>query len=201
MVRQMSQTELIFSYYRERPKVPIPHAEVVDWSTAEWTRLTGKVFRDPDRAIRKLHQEGKLQKLGKGIYCYDPDLIAAVDLEDFSEVQRDAILKRDGYRCVICGASQENGVELHVDHIKPKDKGGRATVSNGQTLCSPHNMRKKNYGQTETGKMMFIRLLDLAQESNDASLYEFIRDVLLTYERHGINGHIEWNQPGDFAAD
>ena len=46
----------------------------------------------------------------------------------------------------------QDGVELQVDHIKPKDKGGKATFENGQTLCATHNFRKKNYRQTETGK-------------------------------------------------
>ena len=201
MVRPSSQTELIFSYYQDRPREPIPHAEVVDWATNEWTRQTGKVFRDPDRSIRKLHQEGRLQKIRKGVYCYDPELVSDPQLEDFTAAQRAAILERDGHKCVICGLGAGSGRELHVDHIKPKDKGGRASVSNGQTLCSEHNMRKKNYGQTETGKKMFIRLLNLAQEERDSALCEFIQDVLLTYERHGINGHIEWNRPGDFAAD
>ncbi len=188
----MSQIDLIFSYYRERPNKAIPHAEVVDWAVAEWQRRSGKVFRDPDRAIRKLHQEGKLQKLGKGLYAYDPKLEVSRMLEDFSEADKRKILERDGYRCVVCGAGRESGIELQVDHIKPKDKGGRATIENGQTLCAMHNFRKRNLGQTETGKKMFIRLYDVARETGDRQLCEFIRDVLLTYERHNINGHIVW---------
>ena len=194
MAGRISQKELIFAYYRDRPNRTIPHAEVVDWATAEWERQTGKVLRDPDRPIRKLHQEGKLQKLDKGLYRYDPDLVNAPVLEDFSERNKRAILKRDGYRCVVCGASQAEALELHVDHIKPKDKGGRATVENGQTLCSMHNMRKRNLGQTETGKKMFIRLLEVAMSTGDHELCAFIEDVLLTYERHNINGHIVWRK-------
>ncbi len=197
----MSQQSLIFSYYEARPHQVIPHAEVVDWAVSEWQKQTGKVFRDPDRAIRKLHQEGKLLKHRKGEYCYDPDLVTDPDLEDFTERQKRAILRRDGYKCVVCGATKASGAELQVDHIKPKDKGGKATIANGQTLCGTHNYRKKNYGQTETGKKMFIRLLELAEEEHDADLCKFIRDVLCTYEEHGINGHIVWEKPGDFAAD
>ena len=197
----MSQMELIFSYYRDRPREAIPHAEVVDWATAEWQRRTGKVFRDPDRSIRKLHQEGKLLKLSKGVYAFDPDLSRTRQLEDFDARQKELIMQRDAHRCVVCGAGQADGVELQVDHIKPKDKGGRATIDNGQTLCAMHNFRKKNLGQTETGKKMFLRLLNLAQQEGDQKLCEFITDVLLTYERHGINGHIQWKRRGDFAAD
>ncbi len=197
----MSQSDLIFSYYRDRPNRPIPHAEVVDWATREWQRRTGKVFRDPDRAIRKLHQEGKLQKLAKGVYQYDPGLEVTRMLEDFSTANRQEVLQRDGYKCVVCGASREEGVELHVDHIKPKDKGGRAIVSNGQTLCAMHNNRKKNLGQTETGKKMFIRLYEVASETGDQQLCAFIRDVLLTYERHNINGHVVWRESEQASVD
>ncbi|MCY3557299.1 MAG: HNH endonuclease signature motif containing protein [Chloroflexi bacterium] len=195
MARRMNQKEFIFSYYQERPNVTIPHAEVVDWATAEWEQRTGKKLRDPDRMIRKLHQEGMLQKLGNGSYRYDPDLTVDRMLEDFSSADKQEILKQDGYRCVICGASRAEGVELHVDHIKPKDRGGRATIENGQTLCAMHNYRKKNLGQTETGKKMFIRLYDVARDTGDKQLCEFIRDVLKTYERHNINGHIVWRDP------
>ncbi len=34
----------------------------------------------------------------------------------------------------------------------PKDKCGKTTLENGQTLCSVCNFRKKNYNQTESGK-------------------------------------------------
>lgn len=195
MAHRVTQKEFIFSYYRERPNQTIPHADVVDWATTEWERMTGKALRDPDRAIRNLHQEGKLQKLAKGVYRYDPDLEVSRMLEDFSLDTKREILKRDGYKCVVCGASRQSGVELHVDHIKPKDKGGRATVENGQTLCAMHNYRKKNLGQTETGKKMFIRLYEVARSTGDTQLCEFIRDVLSTYERHDINGHIVWRDP------
>ncbi len=133
-----------------------------------------------------------MQKLGKGVYRYDPELVVSRMLEDFSADDKHAILKRDGYKCVVCGASEKEGIELHVDHIKPKDKGGFATIKNGQTLCAMHNIRKKNLGQTETGKKMFIRLYDVARSTGDSQLCAFIRDVLRTYERHDINGHIVW---------
>ena len=170
-----SQRDLIFQYYRERPGVAVPHAEVVDWATAEYERLTGNVFRDPDRAIRRLYQEGRLQKLSKGIYSYDPALDNPRERADFSAAQKRIILERDGYACVICGARRSEGIELHVDHVRPLSRGGRATLDNGQTLCSMHNMRKKNLGQTETGKKMFIRLLEAAESDGDDDLAAFVQ--------------------------
>jgi|GEM_PF-1359584 hypothetical protein len=48
--------------------------------------------------------------------------------------------------------------------------------------------------QTETGKKMFIRLYEVAKESNDANLENFCREVLELYEKYGINRHIEWKK-------
>ena len=87
------------------------------------------------------------------------------------------ILIRDQYKCVICGEGKKDGIDLHVDHIKPISKGGTAELKNGQTLCSHHNNLKKNFKQTETGKKMFIRLYELSKS-----------------EKNDINGHIEWDE-------
>lgn len=189
-----SQHELIHSYYRRHPGRTIPHAEVVDWAVQEWQSLTGKVLRDPDRAIRKLYQEGRLIKEDKGLYRYEPGLETSRKLVPFTSVQKQAIFARDGHRCVICGAGANEGDELHADHVKPVDRGGESTVENGQTLCSMHNIRKKNLGQTETGKKMFISLLRAARASGDDDLTAFIVDVLRTYDTHGINSHITWRE-------
>ncbi|WP_363316916.1 HNH endonuclease [Helicobacter sp. UBA3407] len=34
---------------------------------------------------------------------------------------------------------KKEGAKLYIDHIKPKDLGGKATLENGQTLCSRRN--------------------------------------------------------------
>ncbi|MBM3129211.1 MAG: HNH endonuclease [Chloroflexi bacterium] len=189
-----TQKELLIEFFKKHPRREIKHPEVVDWVTAEYKKRTGKVFRDPDRGIRQLAQSGFLIKIDTGIYKYDPDLTTKKRLQDFSQEQKKRILERDGYKCVICGKGEKDGVKLHVDHIKPKDLGGRATIENGQTLCSQHNFFKKNFKQTETGKRMFIRLYDAAKAENSAELMDFCGQVLQVYERNNINGHIVWKK-------
>lgn len=54
------------------------------------------------------------------------------------------VLKRDNFRCVICGRSASDGVTLHVDHIKPVSKGGKTELSNLRTLCDYCNLGKSN---------------------------------------------------------
>lgn len=192
--KKQTQSDLLMEYFKKNPERDISHPEIVDWATTRWKQRTEKVFRDPDRGIRKLHQSGYLVKVKKGIYRYNPDGVKQKSLEDFSSKQKSEILKRDGYKCVICGRGKKDGADLHVDHIKSKDFGGKATIENGQTLCSQHNFLKKNLKQTETGKKMFIRLYKLAKKEKNKELEKFCFDILQTYENHKINGHIEWNK-------
>ena len=174
----------------------LSHAQVVDWATEKWEELHKEKLRDPDRAIRILFSKGQLKQIAKGIYQFDPDEVAKVvasDEEYFSEDLRRQIFQRDGHKCVICAMGVDDGYEIHADHIRPRSKGGKATLENGQTICSPHNMLKKNYGQTENGKRMFMRLYQAAIACKDEKHAAFIKDILMTYDEHGINGHIEWN--------
>jgi hypothetical protein len=189
-----SQSQVILEYFKKHPNKNIDHPEVVDWATKEWAKLTKGVLRDPDRAIRKLAQSGILIKVDKGVYKYDPKYVKNRKLEDFTMKQKQEILKRDEYSCVICGFGRKEGLELHVDHIKPKDLGGKATIENGQTLCAPHNFKKKNLGQTETGKKMFIRLYELAKKQGDKDLVKFTSQILDVFEKNNVNGHIEWKK-------
>jgi len=175
---EINQSDLIMEYFRKNPKREIKHPEIVDWVVGEYKKRTGKVFRDPDRAIRKLSQQGALIKIAKGVYKYDPDFINSRELENFSSTEREEIFKRDNFRCVICGRGKAEGIDIHADHIKPKEFGGKAEIENGQTLCAQHNFQKKYYKQTETGKRMFIRLFDLAKKNNDKDLMKFCEEVL-----------------------
>jgi hypothetical protein len=191
---EKTQLGLLMEYFKRNPNRDIPHPEIVDWATSEWKKRTGTVFRDPDRGIRRLHQDGFLIKVRKGVYHYNPKAVNKKNLEDFTAAQKEAILKRDGYKCVQCGMGKREGVELHVDHIIPKDLGGKATLENGQTLCSRCNFLKKNLKQTESGKKMFIRLYELAKSKNNKEMMDFCADILETYERYNINGHIVWKR-------
>ena len=190
----MTQSEMILQYFYEHPNVDIPHPEVVDYVTEKYKEMFGKPLRDPDRAIRKLAQEGNLIKVKKGVYRYDPDLVVKRDLEDFSEADKEIIKKRDGYKCVICGLGPENGVELQVDHILPKDKGGKAVIENGQTLCAKHNFIKKNYGQTEMSKKLFVNMYNTAKKVDDIKTLKFCKEILEVYERNHIDDHIVWKK-------
>ena len=192
--KPQSQLDLLLEFFKQHPNKDITHPEIVDWATQEWKKRTGSVFRDPDRGIRSLHQKGYLIKVHKGVYRYDPQQAINKKREDFTAKQKQAIFERDNFQCVICGQGEKQGMEIHADHIKPKHLSGEATIENGQTLCSQHNFLKKNLKQTETGKKMFIRLYEIAEQQGDEKLEKFCLDILKVYDEHNINGHIKWNK-------
>ena len=194
MNKNKSISDLIIEYFKKHPNKDLSHGPVVDWVEEECKKIYGRKPRDTWRAIRKLHQEGFLIKVKKGVYKYDPDYVSKKELDDFTPELKRLILERDGYKCVICGRTEKEGYELHVDHILPKDKGGKATLENGQTLCSICNFRKKNYNQTESGKKMFIKLWETAKRLGDEKTQNFCEEILNTYEKYNINGHIEWKK-------
>ncbi|PNW32462.1 UNVERIFIED_CONTAM: hypothetical protein BEN50_19360 [Euhalothece sp. KZN 001] len=93
---------------------------------------------------------------------------------------------------MICGRGEADGITIHADHIKPKSLGGTDQLEHGQTLCSQHNFFKKNLQATTTGKKLFIRLYELSKAEGDQELEKFCSEILQVYEKHNINGHIEW---------
>lgn len=188
------QKDLLIEFFEKNPNRNIKHPEIVDWATTEYMKRTSKIFRDPDRQIRQLHQNGYLVKVSTGIYRYDPEVVKKRDLDSFTAVQKRTILKRDEYKCVQCGMGIKEGAVLHVDHIIPRDRGGRSTIGNGQTLCSRCNFLKKNLKQTESGKKMFIRMYDMAKKESNREILNFVKDILEIYEKHNINGYIEWKK-------
>lgn len=185
-----SINDLIMEYFKNHPKQDLTHGPVVDWVTKEYLKYNPEPPRDPWRAIRKLWDKGKLIKVKKGVYRYDPDKIKEIELYDFPPEVKEEIFRKDNYRCVVCGRGREDGVEICADHRIPKDKGGTNTVDNGQTLCTEHNLLKKNYSQTEAGKRYFIKLYKTAVQNKDLKIIKFCREVFDVYNSHKINSHI-----------
>lgn len=182
--------DLIMEYFKKHPKQDLSHGPVVDWVEEQYLKLYGRKPRDPWRNIRRLYEEGFLIKVRKGIYRYDPNMVQRRELSEFPPEVKEKIFKRDGYKCVVCNRGIKDGVELCADHILPKGKGGTNTIDNGQTLCSEHNLLKKNYSQTEAGKRYFIKLYEQAVRQRDKRMIEFCEQVFDVYNKHHVNSHI-----------
>ena len=185
------QAGIALEYFLDRPGKEVHHDDVVPWVIGMYQTRLGKACRDPDRAIRKLHDMGLLIKVSKGVYCFDPAQIINNELYDFDETTKVAVKDRDGWKCVICGKGLADGVELQVDHIKPRSKGGDGSIDNGQTLCGSHNYRKRDLDQISLGADMFKRLKKLSERDiqtnpEAAKVADFCSRVLEVYVDFGF---------------
>lgn len=47
-----------------------------------------------------------------------------------------AIYHRDGFKCVYCGATKADGVQMTLDHVEPRSEGGSHAATNLVTCCT-----------------------------------------------------------------
>ena len=83
--KPQSQRALLMEFFQKNRNRDIPHPKVVDWATKEYTKRTARIFRDPDRGIRKLHEEGVLIKIKKGVYRYNLNTIKKESFKIFRQ--------------------------------------------------------------------------------------------------------------------
>lgn len=81
-----------------------------------------------------------MKRVDKATY----ERLALAERAMISDSLRYDIMKRDGFKCVLCGMSAKDGAILHVDHIIPVSKGGKSEKDNLRTLCERCNLGKSN---------------------------------------------------------
>jgi len=69
-------------------------------------------------------------------------------------LSRKNVFRRDRYTCQYCGA---RGVELTLDHVTPRSRGGRTTWENLVTACKACNTKKGNRTPEEAGMRLLKR--------------------------------------------
>ena len=95
--------------------------------------------------LKDTYEKVKLQKTEQETKEYK----AKQERSKMSASLRYDILKRDGFKCTLCGATADNGVTLHVDHIVPVAKGGKTEWSNLRTLCDRCNLGKSDKSEIQ----------------------------------------------------
>ena len=81
----------------------------------------------------------KLVTIDEDVPVSDGDSLAEKPQRLIPTAVKLAVWKRDGGKCVMCGATNE----LHFDHIIPFSKGGTSLkADNIQLLCARHNLAK-----------------------------------------------------------
>jgi hypothetical protein len=130
-------------FERRKLRYPTPTADVV--ATVSYTSPQGR-----NSYLRRLDWNFEQLRSGLAVALETRARQSTVQAQRQRErnmmthALRMEILRRDGFRCKLCGASATDGVALHVDHVTPVSRGGQTTRQNLQTLCEPCNLGKSN---------------------------------------------------------
>lgn len=103
-------------------------APVTARTILRWLKLTGEA-RDKKTAFNNAIKRGRVKW----------QLVENKNRnkKQVSQKTRYEVKERDGWRCVLCGASPkvDSGVCLEVDYIVPRNEGGSNNKENLRTLC------------------------------------------------------------------
>lgn len=168
-------------FFEKNPNRDITQSEAVDYVF----KFIPKA-RDPWRSVRQLYEAGYLIQIKKGVYKRIPGYKGTSTKDPFPAKIKEAIFKKDNYRCVLCENGRHNGYEIHADHITPRSKGGLSTIENGQTFCSEHNMLKKNYGTIDFLKKYIEKMLKRAKKLKDKKMINFFEELLEVFDKYGF---------------
>ena len=183
-----SQLDYIKDYFKANPNKDLNTTKIKGIIENQYLSKTGKRFEDCDRGIRSLYQKGWLIKVKKGCYKYDPNYKSDDKTShDFPGIIKKQILKRDKYKCVVCKLGKKEGLDLQIDHIIPRDRGGKSTLENGQTLCSRCNFLKKNMSMNSLGKKIFQNLLKQSIKKKNTEMTKIAKEFLKLFKKYKLN--------------
>jgi thymidylate synthase ThyX len=106
--KKISQIEFVRSYFLQRPMVIISHVQAKSDLEAAYLTVMGKRLEDSDRAIRKLHGDGFLEKVAKGQYMYNPETSGKKDFDEFTQAEKNEILKKNRKRITMKSLEVDN---------------------------------------------------------------------------------------------
>ncbi|CAN5701647.1 hypothetical protein BH24ACT22_BH24ACT22_21100 [soil metagenome] len=100
-----------------------------------------------DRELRFHYEDNVL--VGRFFVVWDVYLRPPIPSRqgNFPEWTRQALLGKAGYKCQVCGSTDN----LEVDHILPVYLGGEGVLENGQVLCRSCHQAKTRADRTQQG--------------------------------------------------
>lgn len=125
-------------------------AQILDWIFHYRGRLSQQEMADLLQAFelilnpRRNYCSFGQDKRADGLYLLNQWLNLKPQRKPIKPSVRFEVLKRDGYRCQMCGTSAKDGATLEIDHIHPVSKGGGNELSNLQVLCRDCNAGKRD---------------------------------------------------------
>lgn len=123
-------------------------AQILDWIFHYQGRITAQELGDMIEALQSILQpmsnycSSGVDKKSNGLSLLRNWLTPKAKRKPIKPSLRFEILKRDDYRCQMCGITAKDGTRLEIDHIHPVSKGGSNNTSNLQVLCRDCNAGK-----------------------------------------------------------
>jgi len=129
---------------KSSPSIVGPKAYILRWGT--WNKalqaFVDRVNSD-ETAISEITSQTTVEEPA-AMKTATKRRAAEADVRDIRIGLRYSVLKRDSFKCVLCGASPatKQGCILHVDHIIAWSRGGKTVLTNLRALCERCNIGK-----------------------------------------------------------
>ena len=121
------------------------HAQVIFTGDENFRIMDAEAWLQFSEEATPLADESYIQTVRLRIRVPKVLLLRSYDQLPVQEIQfnRDNLFERDGFRCQYCGNHFDPG-HLNMDHVIPRDRGGRTSWENIVTSCIKCNSRKAN---------------------------------------------------------
>lgn len=121
------------------------HAQVIYTGDGSFRMLNSEAWLKLSEEAAPDDSEAYVQTVRMRIRVPKVLLLREYDQLPVQEIKftRQTLFERDNYRCQYCGNSFEED-QLNMDHVIPRDKGGRTSWENIVTSCIKCNSRKAN---------------------------------------------------------
>jgi hypothetical protein len=123
-------------------------ARILDWIFHYQGRITSEELGDMIEALQAIlhpmanYCSNGIDKKADGLSLLRKWLAPQSKRKPIKPSLRFEILKRDDYRCQMCGVTAKDGATLEIDHIHPVSRGGTNEPDNLQVLCRDCNAGK-----------------------------------------------------------
>jgi len=121
------------------------HAQVIYTGDGSFQMMDSSKWLDLSENTEPTENEGFVQTVRMRIRVPKVLLLRDYDQLPAKEVRftRENLFDRDNYRCQYCGNTFKAD-DLNMDHVIPRDRGGRTSWENIVTSCIKCNSRKAN---------------------------------------------------------
>lgn len=152
----MEEIERIWIKLGRQPTTTDIKNGISKYSLNSYARKFGSWRKALETFVEYINQDEKTEEIGVEIVSDIPATSIPTSSNTAIETRktkrdinlrlRFLVMKRDNFKCCMCGRSPATmpNLELHIDHIKPWSKGGETVIENLQTLCSDCNLGKSN---------------------------------------------------------